>query len=150
MNEQLAAKLADYPVVTPFPVQWSDMDMARHVNNVIYLRWAETGRVSYLDELGLAERIGGDLTPVVAKLEVKYRFPVTYPDLMLIGTRVTRIDGNRFWMENALVSEKKADVACRVTSELVLFNTITQKKADMPVWLMDAILAQEGWAGGGQ
>ena len=40
--------LTGYPVVTTIPVLWGDQDAFGHVNNLAYLRWAETARVEYL------------------------------------------------------------------------------------------------------
>ncbi|MEL7376027.1 MAG: acyl-CoA thioesterase, partial [Bacteroidota bacterium] len=32
--------LSDFKFQLSRPVEWSDMDAARHVNNLVYLRWA--------------------------------------------------------------------------------------------------------------
>ena len=48
--------LARYPVVITFPVAWGEMDAFQHVNNTVYARWAESGRMAYFDRLKLTER----------------------------------------------------------------------------------------------
>ena len=35
-----------FPVVIELPVQWGEMDAFGHVNNVVYLRWFESGRIA--------------------------------------------------------------------------------------------------------
>ena len=47
------AALAGFPVVVSWPVQWGDQDAFGHVNNTIYFRWFESGRIAYLKRLGL-------------------------------------------------------------------------------------------------
>ena len=43
--------LHGFPVRVNIDVQWGEMDLAGHVNNVIYLKWFEHARVAYLDRL---------------------------------------------------------------------------------------------------
>ncbi len=145
MDEKLKALLAPFPSVEKLKVQWSDMDMAHHVNNVIYLRWAEIGRVGYFEKLDLGDFRGGELAAVVAKLEAKYRFPVKYPDHVYIGTRATRLEGNRLTLETCIYSELKPDVACKVVAELVMFNAVLGQKTDMPEQVAYDIFRLEGW-----
>ena len=40
-----------WPVRRELPVQWGDMDAFAHVNNTVYLRWFETVRIAYFEEL---------------------------------------------------------------------------------------------------
>ena len=41
----------DFRHVTPVTVHWGDMDALGHVNNVIFFRYVESGRISYFNEL---------------------------------------------------------------------------------------------------
>jgi acyl-CoA thioester hydrolase len=40
--------LEQFPVIISFPLHWGDRDPLGHVNNIMYLRWAETTRIEYL------------------------------------------------------------------------------------------------------
>ena len=40
--------LEQFPVIISFPLHWGDQDPLGHVNNIMYLRWAETTRIEYL------------------------------------------------------------------------------------------------------
>ncbi len=60
--------LDGFPVVVTLPVLWGDEDSFRHVNNTVYLRWAETARVEYLIRAGIWRRYYEDkVGPIVAK-----------------------------------------------------------------------------------
>jgi len=73
--------LKDFPVITKIPVQWGEMDAAQHVNNVIYLRWSETGRIAYFKKLGYEVSPGGNEAGfILGWQDCKYIFPVTFPD----------------------------------------------------------------------
>ncbi len=44
--------LEDFKITTSFPVHWGDMDAAQHVNNLVYMKWTETARLLYFEEMG--------------------------------------------------------------------------------------------------
>ncbi len=121
--EQASDLLAGFAVVTTIPVFWGDQDTFGHVNNTVYLRWAETARIEYLKRAGLWERKAVDnVGPILAAISCKYRRPVTYPDQVLVGTRVTTLGNSSYHMEHRIVSAAQGVVAAEVDSTLVQFD----------------------------
>ncbi|MCB0148997.1 MAG: acyl-CoA thioesterase, partial [Caldilineaceae bacterium] len=45
--------LAGYPVVIEIPVAWGEMDAFQHVNNIVYFRYFESGRIAYFERAGM-------------------------------------------------------------------------------------------------
>ena len=122
-----------YPVQLALPVQWADVDAAAHVNNLTYLRWAESARIE------LFTRIGLDLDfqtategTILGWQECKYLFPMTSPDTALLGLRVLDLDTDRFVVETAVFSERHQRLAAISRQRLVAFNYRTQQKIDLP------------------
>jgi acyl-CoA thioester hydrolase len=110
--------LGQYPVSITFPVKWGEMDAFQHVNNGAYVRWAESGRVAYFEALRLMERDGG-IGPILAKLAIEYRRPVTYPDTITVETTVKRIGNTSFVMASRMGSAAlEAEVAS--TEEIIV------------------------------
>ena len=48
--------LAGYPSIVRMPIHWGDQDAFGHVNNTIFLRWFEDGRIAYLTRIGMGSR----------------------------------------------------------------------------------------------
>ncbi len=137
--------LDDYPVVLTFPVLWGDHDAFNHVNNTVYLRWCETARVDYLRRIGLwQESEGRGLGPILAGIAADYHRPVTYPDRVRVGARVTRIGNSSFGMEHLVVSEALDAPAATVTSVLVVYDYDARKSVPMPAEVRQAIERLEG------
>ncbi len=44
--------LRGFPSVVAVPVLWGDMDAFQHVNNTVYFRYFETGRIAYFQQIG--------------------------------------------------------------------------------------------------
>jgi acyl-CoA thioester hydrolase len=137
--------LADYRIVLTLPVQWGDQDAFQHVNNTVYLRWFESARILYGEQVGLFERMKAEnIGPILASITCHYRLPITYPDLVLIGARITRIGRSSLTMDHLLMSEAASAVAAEGTSTLVLYDYNTARPHPVPEEIRKAIEALEG------
>jgi acyl-CoA thioester hydrolase len=133
--------LAPYPVVVEIPVAWGDMDYFRHVNNIVFFRYFESARIEYLERIGFREI--DDETPVgpiLAETGCRFRRPLTWPDTVAVGARVTRLDADRFDMEYRLVSSAQDAIAAEGTGTLVSYDYAAGRKAALPDFVRRAIL----------
>ena len=145
IDPELAALLAGFPVVVSLPVQWGDQDAFQHVNNTVYFRWYETGRIAYTTRLGLYEsmrttRVG----PILASISCDYRRQLTFPDTVYVGSRVVRIGRTSIAMEHALVSTSARVVAAEGRSTLVVFDYNQNRPVPVPDNIREAIAVLEG------
>jgi len=136
--------VSQYTITISIPVQWGDQDAFGHVNNTVYLRWFESARIVYLERIGMmdlhaAENVG----PILASATCDYRRPVTYPDTVLVGARVTRIGRSSFSMEHAAASQDQGVIAAEGKSTLVVFDYHKEKSHPIPPALRQAIAALE-------
>ena len=137
--------LADYPVITEIPVAWGEMDALQHVNNVVYFRYFETARLDYFKQIDLLVNLHkSQIGPVLGHTECHYKRPVTYPDTLLIGSRVIDLQDDRFTMEYKIVSKKQAKVTTNGRATCVMFDFKMNTKAPIPDEIKQAIItAQE-------
>ncbi len=109
------------------------MDAFQHVNNAVYFRYIESGRMAYFDRLGLLEEVRRTgIGPILASASCRFRRPLTYPDTVSIGTRISEIGEDRFTMETRIVSHRQAQVAAEAQSVIVMLDYTTQKKTPVP------------------
>lgn len=139
--------LAGFPIIIPVSVQWGDQDALGHVNNLIYLRWAETARVEYITRVGLwqfsaPEKIG----PILASISCNFLRPVTYPDTIYVGARITSIGNSSMRMAHRIVSASQGEVAAELDSTLVLLNYDTAKSVTVSPESREVIGKLEGKA----
>jgi len=115
--------LAGFPVVTTIPVVWGDQDAFGHVNNLVYLRWAETVRVEYLVQAGIWVPLPPQgVGPILASLHCDYKRPLNFPDTVHVGARVIRIGTSSIRMDHVIVSHKHDEVAAVVDSTIVMLD----------------------------
>ncbi len=137
--------LSEFSVVTELPVQWGDQDAFQHVNNTVYLRWCESGRIDYLMRTGLdGPTEQNPIGPILAAIHCNFRSPVTYPDRVRIGTRITRLGRSSVIMEHVIVSQSQQAVVADATSTLVVYDYRSQSSQPIPQAFRDAIVKIEG------
>ena len=97
--------LREFPVVISLAVEWGDQDSFAHVNNTVYLKWCETARVVYLEQIEMWQLIKTEgVGPILAALSCNYRHVVTFPDTVQVGARVTKMGNSSFHMVHEVVS----------------------------------------------
>ena len=136
--------LRDYPVVIEFPVAWGEMDAMGHVNNIVYFRYFESARIAYFEKmnlLGYMTETG--IGPILGEISCRFKIPLSYPDRVLIGAKVVRIEEDRFIMNHLVVSIKHQKVAAEGESVLVTYNYREGKKVTVPEVVKQSILDME-------
>jgi acyl-CoA thioester hydrolase len=78
------------------------MDSFQHINNVQYLKFQENARLKFFDEF--LKEINPDqfdikafdngtgIGPILSNTSCSYKFPLTYPDKILVGATI--LDGD--------------------------------------------------------
>ena len=132
MNELLT----HYPIVIEIPIAWGEMDAFQHVNNIVYLRYFESARIAYferLDLMGYRNQTG--IGPILASIQCQFKIPLTYPDTVSVGTRISEIGEDRFMMEYGVVSHEHQKIAAHGEGVIVSYDYRTNKKTSLPeVW----------------
>ncbi|TKF21038.1 acyl-CoA thioesterase [Vibrio genomosp. F6] len=134
--------LKEYSVITEIPVAWGEMDALNHVNNAVYFRYFETARIAHFNKVELMEEMAmTKVGPVLGETQCRYKLPVTYPDTLLIGSKVTDIQSDRFTMQYEIVSKKLRKITTIGSATIVMFDFKTNQKAELSERLTLAIKA---------
>ena len=105
------------------PVAWGEMDAFGHVNNVVYLRWFETGRMAFFDQVGVSLRdIEGGAGPILAHTSCSFRKPVTFPDTVTVHTAISRVGTKSFVMQYRVDSQVLGDTAAEGDGTIVWYD----------------------------
>jgi acyl-CoA thioester hydrolase len=134
--------LDEFSSITRFRVSFCDIDMLQHVNNAVYVVWAETARCVYFDEV-LGESLTGANGIILAKLEVNYERTLEYREHVAIGCRVTRLGNKSFDFLSEIWSETSNQRAAHCLSTMVAFNFETKTSIVIPQKWRELIAAHE-------
>jgi len=127
--------LSDYKIVHTQKIVWGDMDSMNHVNNTKYFYYCETARIEFI-RLLFAEFGNQDLSTMktglaLAETSCRFKVPVTYPDTLLIGTGVTKVEANQFYVKHEMFSEKLGLVAAEASARMVHFDFQKGKRLEL-------------------
>ena len=137
--------LKSFPVVVEIPVIWGDMDSFQHLNNVIYFRYFESARIQYFEAVGLmdiVEQLG--VGPILGSTSCRYRTPLTYPDTVYVGAKITEMHEKRFTMEYLIVSEQYPETVAEGSGVVICYNYQKNQSTQIPEVLHHAIEKLEG------
>jgi acyl-CoA thioester hydrolase len=115
-------------------VRFGDLDAMRHLNNVVFLRYFETARITYLRHLvpthSPAEPENDRWGLIFAECHINYRSPVEYDEQVAIACSVADVRRSSFRVPFEM------RVADRLVAEgygvLVGFDYTQQKAAQLP------------------
>jgi acyl-CoA thioester hydrolase len=108
------------------------MDMLGHVNNVIFFRYAESGRIAYFDQLlGNDPDIWGGEGPILAEIQCRFIRQLRYPAELEVGTRTARIGKRSLGIETAIF--KTGEEAPVASSRAVIVWFDYRKQSAVPV-----------------
>ncbi|MED5274057.1 MAG: thioesterase family protein [Candidatus Thermoplasmatota archaeon] len=136
----------EWAVSMDITVNWGDMDALGHVNHSVFATWMETARMEYFSKMGMMELYeNSNIGPILARIEVDYKFPIVFPDVVKVLTSVSRIGNSSFDMKYEISSlAKEGEVAAtgKVVGVLVDYNT--GKPVPIPEELKNSIIELEG------
>ncbi len=86
-----------YRVHCPIEVRFRDCDAMGHVNNAVYLTYLEQARFAYWKAAGIG-RLAGDVSYIIARVEIDFRAPATTGEALDVAIAVTRLGRASFTM----------------------------------------------------
>ena len=137
--------LKEFPIVQAQTVAWGEMDAFGHVNNVVYYRYFESVRISYLQAIGALEHLV-QMNPVVAANSCRYLKSVNYPDELELGARVVELRASGFRMEYAIFSQQHKTIVATGEAIVVMVDKNGQK-VTLPEEFRQTIINLEQTAG---
>jgi acyl-CoA thioester hydrolase len=136
--------LEAFPIVITLPVAWGEMDAFQHVNNSVYFRYFESARIAYFERLEFMEHMQATgVGPILASTQCRFRIPLTYPDMVRVGAKISEISNDRFVMRYAVVSQRLQKLAAEGEGVIVSFDYRQNQKAPLPEVIRQRIAALE-------
>jgi len=122
--------LEGYPVVEEIPVRWGDMDARGHVNNTIYYRFFESSRIALFRFFDIYEEpTNVKIGPILSFQSCFYKAPLVYPDTVLVGAKITSIEGSKITIDHLLISKKLGRKVAEGEAHIIWYDYENKKRA---------------------
>ena len=120
-----------YPVSLTLRIDWSELDLFGHVNNVMIFKYIQASRVNYWDVMGLSQQFSSTrIGPILANTTCKFIKPLHYPGKVTIKASVTFIKNTSFGISHRLFNENNELVA-EAEDVVVQYNFNTNEKTQL-------------------
>lgn len=129
-------------------IAWGDLDSFRHLNNVRYVRFFESGRMRLTERLG--EEVGGPkmakdmmegrgVSIILKSIDVRFKRPVTYPDTLMIAHKPHSFTPTQFTLACLAYSYAQKAPVCTAEAVCVWYDYDVWKKCEPPEALVEAL-----------
>ncbi len=136
--------LAQHSISTDIQVAWGEMDALQHVNNSVYFKYFETARLDFFNQINLLSDIKTTgVGPVLSETNARFKRPLTLPDAIIVGVKISDITQDRFVMHYTVFSKAQQAVTTIGWAKVVMFNFKTNQKAKLTPELLAALKLHE-------
>lgn len=113
-------------------VDWADLDLFGHVNNVAFFRYVQAARVSFCESIGLSS-VDPLANPgfMVASSACQFRSPLRYPSEIKLRLHVAWIKNTSFQLEYA-IEDSRGQVVAEAADVIVVYDHCEKHKLDIP------------------
>lgn len=121
-----------FPISLIIRIDWSELDLFKHVNNVAYFKYVQASRVNYWEHVGLAglhQQLG--IVPMLLSTQCRFIKPLFYPGNVMIKASVTYIKNSSFGLKHQLFNDK-LELVAEAEDVVVLTDEKSGNKVSMP------------------
>lgn len=132
-------------------VEWGKMDVMGHVNNVQYVRYAESGRVQWTRNIGtffdpIHQRQWEELVSskgiglILKSITVDFKFPMTCPDRVSVFHKLRSRPTEQtksLVLDVMILSEAKQRPAARCLEDVVIYDYKMAKKSRLAPYMLE-------------
>ena len=122
---------SDFHFFLSLPIRWGDMDAMKHVNNVQFFRYLESGRIAYFTEVLPAE-CEPDKYTVLADLQCSFLHQLHYPGTVDIGTRVHHLGKSSIHLECGIFRQNEPNPVATARAVIVWYDFTLGRSAPLP------------------
>ena len=130
---------ADYAHFTTISTRWSDNDAYRHVNNIVYYGFFDTAVNQHLMLAGVLDVEAAPVVGLVVETQCRYHAPVSFPDRVSVGMRLTRIGTSSLRYELAVFRNDDDSAAAEGHFVHVYVDRATNRPVPIPPAVRDAV-----------
>src|SRR5690349_13254432 len=120
-------------------IDWSELDLFGHVNNVAFMKYIQASRVNYWEEIGLMElykkeKIGAMLLSTTCK----FHLPLFYPGNIVIEASMDFIKNTSFGIQHKIKNEK-SEIVAEAQDIIVIYDFVRNQKTPFPLEMRELV-----------
>jgi acyl-CoA thioester hydrolase len=133
-----------FPVSLQLRLDWSELDLFGHINNVSYFKYLQASRLNYWEQMGLSRWYKDKgIGPMLASTRCEFRKPLHYPGNITIRVSVAEMRNTSFALYHQILDDK-GELAAEGHDIVVLFDYRNGVKYPLPEDIRSQVAHLEG------
>jgi len=133
----------DSSVKLELRIDWSEIDLFGHVNNLAIMKYVQAARVNYLELVDLMQlQTEKKIGPILASTNCQFRKPLFYPGQVTVYSRVDSIKNTSFRIQHIVYNDKH-EIAAEAHDIIVFYDFNKNTKLAIPEAIRRKIEALE-------
>lgn len=118
----------DYKLSLELRIDFNDLDMYRHVNNLTFIRFLQSGRVNFWEATGLATLFSEtNKGAVLVSTHCDFKKSLFYPGKVIVKTKLGYIKNSSFALDQLILNEKGE--VCAEGRDIAVFFDFSKDQA---------------------
>lgn len=128
-----------FPSQLRLRIDWSEMDLFGHVNNVAFFKYLQAARVHYWELIGLSAHFNKThIGPILASSTCNFKKPLHYPGSIIVWSSVEFMKSSSFGIHHFILNDND-EVAAEGHDVIVMYDFNQNEKTAIPDWLRQKI-----------
>jgi acyl-CoA thioester hydrolase len=129
----------NFPIKLQLRIDWSEMDLFGHINNVMFAKYIQAGRVKYVEEIGVMKMLEEEkIGFMLASSSLQYKKPLHYPGEIIVCTRCEFIKTTSFGIQHQILDNQN-EIAAEAHDVLVMYDFNKNEKIEIPKLIREKI-----------
>ena len=131
--------LEDYKLSLELRIDFSDLDMYKHVNNITFIRFLQSGRVNFWEATGLATLFSEtNKGAILVSTHCDFKKSLFYPGKAIVKTKLAYIKNSSFGLDQVILNEK-GEVCAEGQDIAVFFDFSKDQSLPIPTDLRESM-----------
>jgi len=133
----------DSSVKLELRIDWSEIDLFGHVNNLAIMKYVQAARVNYLEHVDLMQlQSEKKVGPILTSTNCQFRKPLFYPGKVTVYSKVDSVKNTSFRIQHIVFNEKH-EVSAEAHDIIVFYDFNKNTKLVIPEAIRRKIEAME-------
>lgn len=133
-----------YPVSIELRIDFSELDLLGHVNNVYFFKYLQASRINYWEIIGINPGFSTEeIVPVLASTSCQFKKQLLYPGNVLVKTGIVFIKNTSFGIHHQLF-DQYGDLVAEAEDIIVMIDIKTNEKVPVTAEMRGLVEKLEG------
>ncbi len=133
--------MMESPIKLELRIDWSEIDLFGHVNNLAIFKYVQAARVNYMEIIGLMQmQTEIKMGPILASATCQFRKPLFYPGQVIIYSKVDTIKSTSFHLQHEIKNDD-GEIVAEAHDIIVMYDFERKHKLNIPEEIKSRITA---------